>query len=401
MLDLQKASVWKRISAALFDFIMLGIAIVGAALLLSTLLGFDGYVEQKEALERKYMTEFGLETDRLYDQILEAYNSNIFQVVGDIYVNPPEVLDINALFIAIGLEPDNGVFKNAVKLDEKYNISGRFEAIIKPETLTSMNKVIEKLTGITNEMLDKGKDFKSAIDNFKEFCGNDFVILIWGFDDIRILKNNLAFHGLDASWLPKHYNLQLIFCHQTGIAKKQYSLSFAIEHFGISTDAQFHDAMNDAEYTALICQKLDLAKGIEALPLLPTKTQTGEEDSSMLIKRKFKNLKKKEDIWKNGFITRPECPYCSCKMTFEKPTAIGAFRYNIICHCMEHGDFMLVLRLAETPLKSFSVCQQIFILNDETKSMFEKKKKKSRHRFHRRRQSASLNSSQTTEQQLF
>lgn len=42
--------------------------------------------------------EFGLETDRLYDQILEAYNSNIFQVVGDIYVNPPEVLDINALF---------------------------------------------------------------------------------------------------------------------------------------------------------------------------------------------------------------------------------------------------------------------------------------------------------------
>ena len=63
MLDLQKANLWKRMSAALFDVIMLGIAIVGAALLLSVLLGFDGYVERKDALEHKYMTEYGLDPD--------------------------------------------------------------------------------------------------------------------------------------------------------------------------------------------------------------------------------------------------------------------------------------------------------------------------------------------------
>ncbi len=73
MLDLQKANVWKRISAVLFDGIMLGIAIAGAALLLSVLLGFDGYVEQKEALERKYMTEYGLDPD-LSREELESFS---------------------------------------------------------------------------------------------------------------------------------------------------------------------------------------------------------------------------------------------------------------------------------------------------------------------------------------
>ncbi len=73
MLDLQKASLWKRMSAALFDVIMLGIVIVGAALLLSVILGFDGYVEQKEALEHRYMIEYGLDPD-LTQEDLEAFS---------------------------------------------------------------------------------------------------------------------------------------------------------------------------------------------------------------------------------------------------------------------------------------------------------------------------------------
>ena len=37
--------MWKRISAYIFDFIMLGIVAVGAALLLSGILGYDRYNE--------------------------------------------------------------------------------------------------------------------------------------------------------------------------------------------------------------------------------------------------------------------------------------------------------------------------------------------------------------------
>lgn len=69
MYDLQKANMWKRMSAALFDFIMLAIVIVGFALALTTVLGFDGYVEQKNALDAKYITEYGLDPDLTQEEL--------------------------------------------------------------------------------------------------------------------------------------------------------------------------------------------------------------------------------------------------------------------------------------------------------------------------------------------
>ena len=41
--DLQKASIWKRASAFLFDFILFGILAIGFAFLLSTITGYDAY----------------------------------------------------------------------------------------------------------------------------------------------------------------------------------------------------------------------------------------------------------------------------------------------------------------------------------------------------------------------
>ena len=41
--DLQKASAWKRISAGLFDEIILGIAVVGLAFVFSVLFKYDDY----------------------------------------------------------------------------------------------------------------------------------------------------------------------------------------------------------------------------------------------------------------------------------------------------------------------------------------------------------------------
>ena len=42
--------------------------------------------------------EFGLDTEQLYGQIMEAYNTNIFYVAGKIAVVSPELLDLQALY---------------------------------------------------------------------------------------------------------------------------------------------------------------------------------------------------------------------------------------------------------------------------------------------------------------
>lgn len=90
MYDLQRASLWKRLSAALFDAILLAIAAVGIALLLSTVLGYSQYTEQMEAAKTRLEAEYGLDFDisleeyealpetkkELYNQANEAYGKD-------------------------------------------------------------------------------------------------------------------------------------------------------------------------------------------------------------------------------------------------------------------------------------------------------------------------------------
>ena len=61
MLDLQKASTWKRISAFLFDGIMLGIVAVLLMWLLSVCLGYDGYSDQVDAAYAHYGEMYGVD----------------------------------------------------------------------------------------------------------------------------------------------------------------------------------------------------------------------------------------------------------------------------------------------------------------------------------------------------
>ena len=58
--DLQKASLWKRIAAWMFDGILTGILAVGLGVLLSMLLGYDGYSRQVDEADAKYEAQYGI-----------------------------------------------------------------------------------------------------------------------------------------------------------------------------------------------------------------------------------------------------------------------------------------------------------------------------------------------------
>lgn len=72
MLDLQKANMWKRISAFIFDSILLCITVVGVAFLLSTVLDYDGYSEQLEERYQIVAETYGVDlniTQEEYDKL--------------------------------------------------------------------------------------------------------------------------------------------------------------------------------------------------------------------------------------------------------------------------------------------------------------------------------------------
>ena len=69
--DLQKASMWKRISAYLFDFILLVIAVAGFAFLLSVMLGFDKHNTALDEAYARYESEYGVVFDISQEEFMQ------------------------------------------------------------------------------------------------------------------------------------------------------------------------------------------------------------------------------------------------------------------------------------------------------------------------------------------
>lgn len=61
--DLQKAGIWKRIAAWIFDIILLSVIAVGFCYLLSAALGYDGYGSTLDAAYARYETAYGVVFD--------------------------------------------------------------------------------------------------------------------------------------------------------------------------------------------------------------------------------------------------------------------------------------------------------------------------------------------------
>ncbi|MBO5377895.1 MAG: exonuclease domain-containing protein [Ruminiclostridium sp.] len=146
-------------------------------------------------------------------------------------------------------------------LNEELDVLHKENILIRPVCYKCINQYVGYLTGISQEMLDAGVDFRTALKRISEFFSDDTLLFTWGDDDIPILNENMKFHKIEMK-LPKHYNLQRFYAHQTGSETRQTALKTAAEYFGIEKDIQAHDALNDAFITLLVARKLDIAKGI-------------------------------------------------------------------------------------------------------------------------------------------
>ncbi len=149
----------------------------------------------------------------------------------------------------------------AVRLKDDYTVGDTFKIMVAPQYYKKMNAKVSRITNITNDDLKKGIPFPQAFERFRRWCGEDVALITWGFEDIDILYRNMHLHKIDTSWIPKAYNLQIIFDRQISKENRQVSLTRAMEM--ISEPAlNAHDALNDALNTARICLHLNMEKGI-------------------------------------------------------------------------------------------------------------------------------------------
>ena len=150
----------------------------------------------------------------------------------------------------------------ALKLDEQMRIVDTLRFDIAPVYYTRMNPAVREVTRLTELDLRRGRPFPEAGEAFRRWCGEDFVLIMWGDGDVKVLRENYRLHGMDEKWLPEGVNLQEIFCAQVLLRKKQVKLASALAMVSRRSFPE-HDALSDARATAEICRALDMRRGLE------------------------------------------------------------------------------------------------------------------------------------------
>ncbi len=260
----------------------------------------------------------------------------------------------------------------AVKLDENGNICGSYSINVKPKYFCKIHRHVMSLTGITQEMMDMGTPLDRAIESFFSFCGEDAIFLTWGPDDIPMLKDNMVIHSIKTDKLDASYDLQVIFNAQTDGAKQQRSLEFAMEHFGIEQTLPAHDALNDAYFTALVAQKLNLAEGIKIC-----EKRVGE----FLLDETYGD----SNIGEDGYVEISEfletedatlkvCPICQKEINCTKKTLhCKGHKYVTLHECEKDGKLFLNVKMLKNFDESWRAHKTVTFADEDAIADYERR----------------------------
>jgi inhibitor of KinA sporulation pathway (predicted exonuclease) len=147
----------------------------------------------------------------------------------------------------------------AIKLDANFKIIDTFNSFVKPYIYKSIHPFVGKMTNITLEDVSNAPTFSQVYKSFKKFISTKEPILcVWGSSDLKELYRNINFYGLPSKSLPKEYiNVQKYasdyFNNPSG---KSIGLQNAISLLGVEDTKSYHNALNDAYYTAQVFMRI-------------------------------------------------------------------------------------------------------------------------------------------------
>ena len=237
----------------------------------------------------------------------------------------------------------------AVKTDDTMEIKAVFDRLVCPQQYRRLHPRIRKITGISQDEVNEADSFADVYRDFLAFCGEDAALFTWGGDDISVLEQNRKFYHCDQS-APAIYDLQAVYGDVIGQTKNRVALHTALEQLVIEPDESmpFHNARNDAWYTALILEKLKAAPTLLAHPVKARELShtPREKEKRVLLSRRYTLP---------VMITKeaarfPKCPVCGRKTDMlEGYLKLADARYRGLFKCHDHG--LIFVTLERTPME--------------------------------------------------
>ncbi len=251
-----------------------------------------------------------------------SYQSSVFRKVGD-----------SLLFEVIQF--------GAVKLNDCFEIIDSISIPVRPTHYLTIHPRVRRMTRLGQEELCDAPEFMEAMDLFVDWCGEEYVFLTWGCDDVSVLQQNIDFFGFERP-LPKMYDIQRLYAKSQGLnANQQKALKSAMEQLDIpeDEDRSFHNAMHDAHYTALVLQKLPEPRQVLEHEEEPRKLCHNQKRSRFRITQMVPSV---AEALASPALRTPECPTCKKPTVLQTeviPQAPG--KYIALSKCGQHGLLLL------------------------------------------------------------
>lgn len=268
-------------------------------------------------------------------------------IIIDLEWNQPMSYD-SAVYKQVG---DRLIFEmiqiGAVKLDEKLNVVDSISIPIRPVHYVRIHPRIRKMTQLGQEELADALTFLPAMEQFAAWCGEDYTLLTWGCDDVSVLKQNMDFFNCQVK-LPPLCDIQRLFS-DVYKCKDRKGLKAAMEMLNIEPDESrsFHNALNDAYYTALVFAKMPDPAAVLKYPQQPKQLIHAQHHSRRRIKGEtYDSL---AAALASDEAQQPRCPVCGKRTALEDGYVKQcADKYIGLSKCPHHGQLMIRLHFRPT-----------------------------------------------------
>ena len=232
----------------------------------------------------------------------------------------------------------------AVKLDADLNPGEAISIPIAPTHYIRIHPRIRRMTGLDSEKLAGAPAFREALEHFVSWCGEDYTLLTWGIDDVSVLYQNIHFFHCEDISLPPLCDIQRLFSNVHQL-KDRSGLKAAMEMLNIVPDdsMSFHNALNDAWYTALVFKTLPDPDAVLNYPQQPKDLiHTRRVHREKTPAESFDTVR---EALESETAIHPVCPRCGRVLALDgEYIKQSADRFVAVAKCKNHGRVLIRLR---------------------------------------------------------
>lgn len=261
----------------------------------------------------------------------------------------------------------------AVRVNEDHTMLDSFHALIHPQVYPSLHFMTREVISLSEKDLEGKPAFPEAAKAFLAWCGENPVFCTWGPSDLLELQRNLAWYQIPSpfSFPLFYYDIQKIFSIAYEDRKTRRSLESAVSYLNIPKDRVFHNASDDAFYTAKIMSYLseEAIRANSSIDYYQTPGSRRQEiyktykTYSKFISKPFAT---KTDAMKDRVVVSTRCYLCHKNARKKIRWFSGGGRnYFCLAWCEKHGWLKGKIRLRQRTDGSWYVIKTLKLVDKE------------------------------------